>query len=414
MVNITIGKELEGLTTTTKNMAYSTLLLAVGLSLGSFLLLLIGVYIYFLWRRKGQKQCKEYVSTTTLPSCTTPILLTQRSRNGPDEIPFLLPPRLKSSPRKREREEKKMGGMELINTHRGSLTVESWYPVGTLREDLYWVPDVSDASPRPDRAVQLCFSVAFRHDNEQLLITLLHLSNFPACFHGNVTLAELRLLPDNRRRHQAKARCEGCNLEFNDSFVFQVSSVCVSQCVLSVCVLSVDQGGGRHTVGRVLFPLEGQLGEGGRLLWKDLETSYNNQFSELGEMQVSLNYCPSLQRLTVARLKARGLQSHTDTGVYFQVSLHIHSQLIKSQRTPVVSGEAEPDFSNKMTFKLRPSQVDKACLCLELFGQGPAPIGVVMLGPLMYARGPQLHHWTDMLNTPNELVKQWHGLGRPT
>ncbi|CAB1338131.1 unnamed protein product [Coregonus sp. 'balchen'] len=316
-------------------MADPAMLLAVGLSLGLFLLLLIGVSVYFLWRRRGQRRYREMVTTSApFPACTTPILLTnQRSRYRPDEIPFFLPPRFK--PTLRSEEGEKEGQKDFSSTHRGSLTVGSWYPVGSVRAGLYWVPDVSEVSPPPGRTVQLCFSVTYHHDNEQLYVSLLRLSNLPTCFYSNDTLAELRLLPDDRRRHKARARCRGRDPEFNDSFVFQVSGVCVSESVLSVYVLSVDRGGRHHAVGRVLW-------------------------------------------------------------------------------TPVVSGGADPGFNHKMTFKLRPSQLDQACLSLELIGSGLTPVGVVVLGPFMYARGPQLQHWTDMVNTPNELVKQWHGLGKPT
>lgn len=56
-----------------------------------------------------------------------------------------------------------------------------------------------------------------------------------------------------------------------------MSGVCVPQSTLSVCVLSVEQDGKRHAVGRVLFPLEGELGQAGRVLWRDLETEDDTQ-----------------------------------------------------------------------------------------------------------------------------------------
>lgn len=57
----------------------------------------------------------------------------------------------------------------------------------------------------------------------------------------------------------------------------QVSVVCVPHSTLSVCVLSVEQDGKRRAVGRVLFPLEGELGHAGRVLWRDLETEDDTQ-----------------------------------------------------------------------------------------------------------------------------------------
>ncbi|XP_071400718.1 synaptotagmin-15 [Centroberyx affinis] len=401
--------------------------------------------VYYLWRRKGQRQYQELVSIVpSVPACTAPVILvSQGSWSRPDEIPFTLPPRFtprnQGSVKNEEREEEEEGeeeeeeeeeeegvkveveGQRDILAHRGSLSVRSWYPVGTLLAGLYCVPTLNEVvAPPPGMATRLCFAVEYRHTREQLMVSLLRLGNLPPRFHGNVTLVELRLLPDDRRPRQAKARGTGPDPEFNDCFVFQVSGVCVSQSTLSVCVLSVEQDGKRHAVGRVLFPLEGELGQAGRVLWRDLETEEDTQCSELGDVQVSINYSPSLQRLTVVALRARGLQLHTDAGVCVQVSLQIHTQVVKTKRSSVVKGEVEPYFNHRMTFKVRAQQLDEACVRLELQqphairSEPPALLGVVVLGPFMYARGPQLQHWMDMVNTPQELVKQWHGLGRGT
>lgn len=293
--------------------------------------------------------------------------------------------------------------------------------MGTVLAGLYSVPPLNEVvAPPPGMATRLCFSVEYRHSSEQLMVSLLRLGNLPPRFHGNVTLVELRLLPDDRRPRQAKARGTGPDPEFNDCFVFQVSGVCVPRSTLSVCVLSVEQDGKRHAVGRVLFPLEGELGQAGRVLWRDLETEDDTQCSELGDVQISLSYSPSLQRLSVVVQRARGLQLLTDAGVCVQVSLQIHTQVVKIKRSCVVKSENSPYFDHRMTFKLRSQHLDEACLRFELQqpndvrSEPPALLGVLVLGPFMYARGLQLQHWMDMVNTPQEPVELWHGLGRPT
>ncbi|XP_008435453.1 synaptotagmin-15 [Poecilia reticulata] len=170
------------------------------------------------------------------------------------------------------------------------------------------------AAPPLGMATRLCFSVEYRHSSEQLVVSLLRLSNLLPRFHSNMTLVELRLLPDDRRPRQAKARGTGPDPEFNDCLIFQVSAVCVSQSTLSVCVLSVEKDGKRHAVGRVLFPLEGELGQAGRVLWRDLDPEEETQCSELGDVQISLSYSSALQRLSLVVLGARGLQLLTDAG----------------------------------------------------------------------------------------------------
>lgn len=378
---------------------------------------------------KRKSQYEELHSTVpSVPACSAPVILvSQGSWAMPSEIPFTLPPRfttpnhddLKNEEDKEEEEEMKMEACRDILAHRGSLSVRRWFPVGTVLAGLYSVPPLNEVvAPPPGMATRLCFSVEYRHDSEQLMVSLLRLGNLPPRFHGNVTLVELRLLPDDRRPRQAKARGTGPDPEFNDCFVFQVSGVCVPQSTLSVCVLSVEQDGKRHAVGRVLFPLEGELGHAGRVLWRDLETEDDTQCSELGDVQISLSYSPSLQRLSVVVLRARGLQLLTDTGVCVQVSLQIHTQVVKMKRSSVVKSGHDPCFDHRMTFKLRSQHLDEACLRFELqqpnnvHSEPPALLGVLVLGPFMYARGPQLQHWMDMVNTPQEPVELWHGLGR--
>ncbi|KAM6899173.1 synaptotagmin-15 isoform 1-T1 [Lycodopsis pacificus] len=412
-------------------MADQVLLLAVGVSVG---LLLLGLIVYYLWRRKrrkkGRSQYEELISTVpSAPACSAPVMLvSQGSLATPREIPFTLPPRFTTqnhgdvkNEEREEEEEMKMEAHRDILAHRGSLSVGRWYPVGTVLAGLYAVPPLNEVvAPPPGMATRLCFSVEYRHSSEQLMVSLLRLGNLPPRFHGNVTLVELRRLPDDRRPRQAKARGTGPDPEFNDCFVFQVSGVCVPQSTLSVCVLSVEQDGKRHAVGRVLVPLEGELGQAGRVLWRDLETEDDTQCSELGDVQISLSYSPSVQRLSVVVLRARGLQLLTDAGVCVQVSLQIHTQVVKMKRSCVVKSQNNPYFHHRATFKLRSQHLDEACLRFELQqpnvvrSEPPALLGVLVLGPFMYARGQQLQHWMDMVNTPQEPVELWHGLGRAT
>uniref|UniRef100_A0A3Q1HLW9 C2 domain-containing protein n=1 Tax=Anabas testudineus TaxID=64144 RepID=A0A3Q1HLW9_ANATE len=362
--------------------------------------------VYCLRRKtKGQTEHQELLSTVpSVPPCSAPVILV--SQGSPSEIPFTVPPRFMTRIHEDlTNDEMKMEAHKDILAHRGSLSVQSWYPVGTVLAGLYSVSPLNEVvAPPPGMATRLCFSVEYRHSVEQLMVSLLRLANLPPRFHGNVTLVELRLPPDDRRPRQAKARGTGPDPEFSDCFVFQVSGVCVHQSTLSVCVLSVEQDGKRHIVGRVLFPLEGELGHAGRVLWKDLETEDDTQCSELGDVQISLSYSPTLQRLSAVVLRAQGLQLLTDTGVCVQVSLQIHTQVVKIKHSCVVKGDNNPHFNHRMTFKLRSQHLDEACLKFELQqpnsvpSEPPVLLGVLVLGPFMYARGPQLQHWLDMVN----------------
>lgn len=63
------------------------------------------------------------------------------------------------------------------------------------------------------------------------------------------------------------------------------------------------------------------------------------------------------------------------SGVCVQVSLQIHSQVVKVKNSCVVKGERDPDFSHRMTFKLRSQHLEEACLRLELQQPGESRSG---------------------------------------
>ncbi|XP_077482282.1 synaptotagmin-15 [Stigmatopora argus] len=367
------------------------------------------------WRRDRREYLERLVAVPHFPTCTTPVIaVSHDSYAKPDEIPFTLPPRFTSSPKIAEHKRDVMETHGDILAHRGSLFVQSLYPVGTVLAGLY---SSEVAAPPAGMATRLCFSVEYRLGGEQLAVSLLRLGNLPPRFHGNITLVQLQLLPDDRRPRQAKARATGPDPEFNDCFLFQVSRARVSQCTLSMCVLSVSHDSKRHAVGQVLFPLHGELGQAGRVLWKDLDTEQRRHCSELGDILVSLCYNPTHQRLSVEVPKGRGLQPLADQGVCVRASLQIHTQVVKVKSSATVEADEHPALEFRTSFKLRAEQVDEACLRLEVRRQNhkvpsdpSVPLGFVVMGPFMYARGPQLQHWMDMVNTPQQPVTMWHGL----
>lgn len=58
-----------------------------------------------------------------------------------------------------------------------------------------------------------------------------------------------------------------------------------------------------------------------------------------------------------------------------QVSLQIHSQVVKVKNSCVVKGESDLYFSHRMTFKLRSQHLEEACLRLELQQPGDSRSG---------------------------------------
>ncbi|XP_056089706.1 synaptotagmin-15 [Rhinichthys klamathensis goyatoka] len=406
-------------------MADPLVALACGLS-GAFLfLLLFGLSVYLLWRkRRTQTLYRGLIPTTpTIPRCTAPVLQTSESSSyGSGDVPFFVPPQFKRTSQLNEGKEGReyAEAWELhpdLHTQRGSLTVGSWFPLGCIRPDLYQLPEEPSEWALPNgSAVRLWFALRYQQEREQLVVSLLRAANLPVQCQSNATLVKLQLLPSDDRRHrQAKARRKGCHPQFNDTFVFQVSNGCVDQCSLNMIMYTVDHQKKHHLVGHVLIPLRhSEIKEAaGEVQWRDLDNESDQSLSKNGDIQVSLNYNQSLHRLTVVVLRARGLQCSSDAGVCAQVSLKMHNQVVRNKWTSVAKGN-DPSFNERLTFRLLPIQLDTAFLTLQLqqpSTKDPVSLGIVVIGPFMYARGRELEHWNDMVSKPQELVRQWHPLG---
>ncbi|XP_026996270.1 synaptotagmin-15 [Tachysurus fulvidraco] len=413
-------------------MADHMVALATGLSAVLLFLVLIGLTAYLLWKKRQDQRQDRLISTNpVIPACTPVLQTSQRSTYGLGELSFFLPPSFKSSSHasapEGQEEQEQWEQLPHLHSQRGSLTIGSWFPLGSLRPDLYQLPEEPSEWAQPSGStVRLCFAVQYQQEQEQLVVSLLQAANMPAHYQSNATLVNLQLLPSEDRHHrQAKARCKGCQPQFNDTFVFQVSNN-VDQFTLRMSLYTVDRLKKHHLVGHVLFPLKhSELREAvGKVLWRDLETESDLPLSKHGNIQVSLNYSQSLQRLTVVVLRARGLQCPSNADVSVQVSLQIHTQVVKTKWTALTRG-TNPTFNEKLTFRLLPVQLDAACLSLEvqhvareepaevpsIRTKTPISLGLVVIGPFMYARGRELEHWNEMISKSQELVKQWHGLG---
>ncbi|XP_072315905.1 synaptotagmin-15, partial [Eucyclogobius newberryi] len=415
-------------------------LLPLSLALCALLLsLLLALTLYYLMkRRRGRSRYQELISTTpSVPSCTAPlVLVSQGAWTIPGEIPFTVPPRFLShksqelEPKEEPEPEPELEPEPAVEPkteqqkHRGSLCVRSWFPVGSLLSSLYSSSSprssspLSLSAPPPLLAPLLCFSVEYRHRSEQLVVSLLRLSNLPPRFHSDLTLIELRLLPDDRRPQQAKARNTGPDPEFNHCVLFQVSPQTVSLSVLSLVVLSVGADSRHRALGRAEVALRGDLCHTGRVLWRALQTQQpQSQSPSLGEVLVSLSYSASAQRLTVCVVRARGLTQ--STGLLVQVSVQAQAQ-VKSKRGPVLQSEDDPPCLNqKHAFKVKQNQLEQSCVRIQVLHKDRGtdscfPVGAVVLGPFMFSRGPQLSHWMDMLSAPaGGAVERWHPLGPP-
>nr|XP_017535184.2 synaptotagmin-15-like isoform X2 [Manis javanica] len=396
------------------------------------LLLLIGVSCC-LWKRIcAVFAYKELPGTTAASSgqgCKlyTPCARTQSSRPS---VPFVVPPSYQ------DQDWVPMNSREWAQAPQDACPAPELPPytpsgslgdaciVGTINPELYKFLEDNSETDFPEGCLgRLWFSVEYQQEAERLLVDLIKAQRLQAPSETCSPLVKLHLLPDERRFLQSRIKRKTANPQFDEHFIFQVSSKSITQRVLRFSVYHVDRQRKHQLLGQVFFPLKDETLEGDcrRIIWRDLEAESLEPPSEFGDLQFCLSYNDCLHRLTVVVLRAKGLRLQEDlsfVSVSVRVSLMNHNKFVKCKKTSAVLGSANPVYSETFSFQACPTELDTASLSLTVLqsaeGDKSHQLGRVVVGPYMYARGKQLAHWNEMLNKPKELVKRWHALCRTT
>ncbi|XP_042546237.1 synaptotagmin-15-like [Dipodomys spectabilis] len=420
-------------------MAAQLALVIGGIVGGLLLVLLIGVSCC-LWRRLcvtftyEELPASPAMTTTTAASnspgdgCCQPHGEGQLHR--PPNVPFVVPPSLQGrdwvplDSRDRAQAPQDPCPAPKLPSHTSTDSLGKACVMGAINPELYKFPKDTSETDFPAGCLgRLWFSVEYQQEAERLLVGLIKARQLQAPSETCSPLVKLHLLPDERRFLQSKTKRKTSNPQFDEHFIFQVSSKNITQRVLRFSVYHVDKQRKHQPLGHVLFPLKSETlaGDCRRIIWRDLEAESLEPPSEFGDLQFCLGYNDYLSRLTVVVLRAKGLQLQEHRGVvsvYVKLSLMNHNKFVKCKKTSTVLGSINPVYNETFSFKADAAKLDTASLSLTVLqdteGDKSHPLGRVVLGPYMYSRGRELEHWNEMLNKPKELVKRWHALCSPS
>ncbi|CAM5128641.1 unnamed protein product [Eretmochelys imbricata] len=404
------------------------------------LLILIGIVVYLLWKKICLLPSYEELPNSVTPthpdaSLEDQTLSQQSSAIQPKSIrtrsvPFIIPP--------------KFHGRDWINLTNGEqvqkdsdpyVTPESGprcsfhslagaYVIGSINPELYKFPEDKSETDFPECNIgRLWFSVEYEQEAERLLVSLIKARKLQPPTDSCSPFVKIYLLPDERRYLQSKTKRKTLNPQFDENFIFQVSSKTLCQRTLKFSLYHVDKQKKHHLLGQVIFPLKNETltGDSKLVIWRDLEAENLEPPSEYGDIQFSLSYNDYLSRLTVVVLRAKGLKFQDEreiASVYIKVSLMNHNKFIKCKKTTAVLGSPNPVYNETFSFKADQTELDTASLSLSVLqsaeGDKTHLLGRVVVGPFMYTRGKELEHWNEMISKPKELVKRWHALCRNT
>ncbi|XP_063819522.1 synaptotagmin-15-like isoform X1 [Pseudophryne corroboree] len=405
----------------------------------ALLLLLIGIGVYILWRKRCIVPSYEELLNVTTPTHShnngvdhgMSSSLGYAKDSGIKSVPFIVPPKfhgrdwvhLQNGERIQEDSEPYIAPDFLPRSTLCSMGGS--YVVGSINPALYKYPEDNEETDFPEGNIgRIWFAVEYEYETERLVVSLIKVRNLHFSSDSCNPFVKMHLLPDERRYLQSKTKRKTLNPHFDEIFVFQVSGKTLHQRTLRFSVYHVDKIKKHHLLGQVLFPMKNEnLTDDGKLvIWRDLEQENLEPPSEYGDIQFSLSYNDYLGRLTVVVLRAKGIQFQEDRAVvssaFVKVSLMNHNRFIKSKKTNVVLGTPNPVYNETFSFKLEQGELDTASLSLSVLqnteGDKCNVLGRVVVGPFMYTRGRELEHWNEMLNKPKELVKRWHSLSIST
>ncbi|NXC33820.1 SYT15 protein, partial [Campylorhamphus procurvoides] len=403
---------------------------------GILLFVLIGTTAYLLW--------KKFCCLHSYEKLTSPVKTTNASAFFQDQtnsemqlkstrsrsVPFIIPPKLHGRDwinltNEEQVQEDSDPHMIPQSGPRSSFhSLAGAYVVGTINPELYKIPEDKSETDFPDGNIgRLWFSVEYEQESERLLVSLIKARKLQPPADSCSPFVKIYLLPDERSYLQSKTKRKTLNPQFDENFVFQVSSKMLLQRTLKFLVYHVDKQKKHHLLGQVIFPLKNEVltDDNKLVIWRDLEKENLEPPSEYGDIQFSLSYNDYLGRLTVVVLRARGLKLQEEShavGVYVKVSLMNHNKFIKSKKTAAVLGTPSPVYNETFSFKADQTELDTASLSLSVLqsikGEKTLLLGRVVVGPFMYTRGKELEHWNEMISKPKELVKRWHALCHST
>ncbi|XP_057277590.1 synaptotagmin-15-like isoform X1 [Pezoporus wallicus] len=423
---------------------------AGGIIGGILLFVLIGITAYLLWKKfcwfhsyekltgavkttnanaVFQDQSEIQLKSTSLVSKQKSVAVVVLSRSR--SVPFIIPPTL------HERDWINLMNEEHVQEDsdpymipqsgpRSSFhSLAGAYVVGTINPELYKFPEDKSETDFPEGNIgRLWFSIEYEQESERLLVSLIKVRKLqPPAADSCSPFVKIYLLPDERSYLQSKMKRKTLNPQFDENFVFQVSSKMLFYRTLKFLVYHVDKQKKHHLLGQVIFPLKNELltNDNKLIIWRDLEKENLEPPSEYGDIQFSLSYNDYLGRLTVVVLRARGLKLHEEShsiSVHVKVSLMNHNKFIKSKKTAAVLGSPNPVYNETFSFKADQTELDTASLNLSVLqsikGEKTHLLGHVVVGPFMYTRGKELEHWNEMISKPKELVKRWHALRHST
>lgn len=261
--------------------------------------------------------------------------------------------------------------------------------------------------------------IHLRYDFERMTLNLnlLTAEHLPAKdFSGTSDpYVKIMLLPDRKHRLVSNIRRKCLNPRWDEMFSFEGYPFAkLADKTLCLQVLDYDRFSRDDPIGEVYIPLKDVDIANGVTLWQPLQPS-DGEAGKLGQILVSLCHQPSLKRIMVGIISARGLVAKDVNGLsdpYVKLWLTYDGKRVKKQKTKCKPKTLNPDFNETFVFEVETDKLPLTCLSIVVMDRDLVTqnelIGRIAIGP---CGGPvESKHWKEMLAKPQQMIERWHVL----
>ncbi|NXS47438.1 SYT15 protein, partial [Balaeniceps rex] len=405
---------------------------AGGIIGGILLFVLIGITAYLLWKKfcclfsyeKLTSPIKTNAKAFFQDQSASEIQLKSTSRSR--SVPFIVPPTLHGrdwinlTNEEQVQEDSDPYMIPQAGPRSSFHSLAGAYVVGTINPELYKFPEDKSETDFPEGNIgRLWFSIEYEQESERLLVSLIKVRKLQPPADSCSPFVKIYLLPDERSYLQSKTKRKTLNPQFDENFVFQVSSKMLLQRTLKFLVYHVDKQKKHHLLGQVMFPLKNEIltDDNKLVIWRDLEKENLEKHHLLGQVMFPLKneILTDDNKLVIWRDLEKENLEVCDTRLLGTVELLSPDKFWRgTAETAAVLGSPNPVYNETFSFKADQTELDTASLSLSVLqsikGEKTHLLGRVVVGPFMYTRGKELEHWNEMISKPKELVKRWHAL----
>ncbi|XP_014661518.1 PREDICTED: synaptotagmin-5-like isoform X1 [Priapulus caudatus] len=257
-------------------------------------------------------------------------------------------------------------------------------------------------------------TLSFNREISLLTVHFLQIQNLSA---KDITRApnpycKLTIGPERRQQVQSKTQQRTFNPEFNEEFLLEVSDI--ESSLLEVEVFDFDPCCKHDCFGVVTVPLRDlnlceplTVSTG---ITAPIDTAPNN--CSLGELQFSISYLTSAERLTLVIMRTRYMKiDGKSSDLYVKVSLLRGGKRLKKKKTSTKRNTPNPAFHEALVFSVSKELLSNLTIELMVINENLLGNNEVMGRIILSSesKGLELEHWLDVVNIRNA-TGRWHSL----